>query len=93
MKAIIERLSNKINTLVAQYDELKYKHQKSLSKVDDLSLELDKCSTTIQQLEEKINILKLSTSIKTELGGNKVARKQINELVRKIDKCIALLNK
>ena len=93
MEAIIERLSNKINTLVAQYDDLKCKHQKSLSKVDDLSLELDKSSTTIQQLEEKINILKLSTSIQTELGGNKVARKQINELVREIDKCIALLNK
>ena len=93
MKAIIERLTKKINTLVVQYDALKLKHQESLSTVDALSSELDKSATTIQQLEEKINILKLSTSIQTELGGNKVARKQINELVREIDKCIALLNK
>lgn len=93
MKAIIERLSNKINSLVAQYDDLKTKHLETLSEINDLSTELEHRSKTIKQLEEKIKILKLSTSIQTELGGNKAARKQINELVREIDKCIALLNK
>jgi hypothetical protein len=44
-------------------------------------------------LEEKNKILKLSTSIQSEQGDNKAARKKINELVREIDKCIALLNK
>ena len=54
MKAIIERLTKKINTLVVQYDDLKLKHQESLSTVDALSSELDKSATTIQQLEEKL---------------------------------------
>ena len=60
---------------------------------DVLSKQLDEHNQTIQQLNEKNKVLKLSSSIQGEQGDNKAAKQKINDLLREIDKCIALLNK
>ena len=93
MKATIERLHNKLESLVANYQQLKEELKASNQKVDVLSKQLDEYNQTIQQLNEKNKVLKLSSSIQREQGDNKAAKQKINELVREIDKCIALLNK
>jgi chromosome segregation ATPase len=93
MKATIQRLYSKMESLIAKYEAVNEQHQLSLSKIEELSKEIDLHEQAIKQLEEKNKILKLSTSIQSEQGDNKAARKKINELVREIDKCIALLNK
>ena len=93
MKATIERLHNKLESLVANYQQLKEELKASNQKVDVLSKQLDELNQTIQQLNEKNKVLKLSSSIQGEQGDNKAAKQKINELVREIDKCIALLNK
>jgi hypothetical protein len=61
--------------------------------VDELSKKLEVQNNTIQQLNEKNKVLKLSSSMQGDQGDNKAAKQKINELVREIDKCIALLNK
>ena len=93
MKATIERLHNKLESLVANYQQLNEELKASNQKVDFLSKQLDEHNQTIQQLNEKNKVLKLSSSIQGEQGDNKEAKQKINELVREIDKCIALLNK
>jgi len=93
MKATIERLHNKLESLLANYQQLKEELKASNQKVDVLSKQLDEYNQTIQQLNEKNKVLKLSSSIHREQGDNKAAKQKINELVREIDKCIALLNK
>ena len=95
MKATIERLHNKLESLVANYQQLKEELKASNQKVDVLSKQLDEHNQTIQQLNEKNKVLKLSSSIQGDgdQGDNKAAKQKINELVREIDKCIALLNK
>ena len=93
MKATIERLHNKLELLLANYQQLKEELKTSNQKVDVLSKQLDEHNQTIQQLNEKNKVLKLSSSIQSEQGYNKAAKQKINELVREIDKCIALLNK
>lgn len=93
MKATIERLHNKLESLLANYQQLKEELKTSNQKVDVLSKQLDEHNQTIQQLNEKNKVLKLSSSIQGEQGDNKAAKQKINELVREIDKCIALLNK
>lgn len=93
MKATIERLHNKLESLLANYQQLKEDLKTSNQKVDVLSKQLDEHNQTIQQLNEKNKVLKLSSSIQGEQGDNKAAKQKINELVREIDKCIALLNK
>tara|TARA_B100000886_G_scaffold323968_1_gene268212 strand:+ start:1301 stop:1582 length:282 start_codon:yes stop_codon:yes gene_type:complete len=93
MKATVERLHNKLESLLANYQQLKEELKTSNHKVNVLSKQLEEHNQTIQQLNEKNNVLKLSSSIQVEKGDNKAAKQKINELVREIDKCIALLNK
>ena len=93
MKATIDRLYNKLESLVTNYQQLKEDLKASNQKVDVLSKQLDEHNQTIQQLNEKNKVLKLSSSIQGEEEDNKAAKQKINELVREIDKCIALLNK
>lgn len=82
-----------MESLIAKYEAMNEQHQLSLNRIEELSKELELQEQAIKQLEDKNKILKLSTSIQSEQGDNKAARKKINELVREIDKCIALLNK
>tara|TARA_B100001057_G_scaffold489038_1_gene574536 strand:+ start:262 stop:543 length:282 start_codon:yes stop_codon:yes gene_type:complete len=93
MKATIKRLHSKLESLVVNYQQLKEELNASNKKVDVLSKQLVEHNQTIQQLNEKNKVLKLSSSIQGEQGDNKAAKQKINELVREIDKCIALLNK
>ena len=93
MKATIERLHNKLELLLTNYQQLKEQLKVSNQKVDVLSKQLVDHNQSIQQLNEKNKVLKLSSSIQGEQGDNKAAKQKINDLVREIDKCIALLNK
>ena len=93
MKATIDRLHNKLESLLANYQQIKEDLNASAQKVEVLSNQLEEQNQTIQQLNEKNKVLKLSSSIQDEQGDNKAAKQKINELVREIDKCIALLNK
>ncbi len=82
-----------MESLIAKYEAVNEQYQLSLNQIEELSKQIELHEQAIKQLEEKNKILKLSTSIQSEQGDNKAARKKINELVREIDKCIALLNK
>jgi len=93
MKATIERLHNKLESLLANYQHLKEELNVSSQRVVELSKKLEVQNNTIQQLNEKNKVLKLSSSMQGDQGDNKAAKQKINELVREIDKCIALLNK
>ena len=67
----------------------------------NLNQEISKCKTeintlksNISQLNEQAKMLKLASQIDgNEVGSTKDVKLMINEMVREIDKCIALLNK
>ena len=67
----------------------------------NLNQEISKCKTeintlksNISQLNEQVKMLKLASQIDgIEVGSTKDVKLMINEMVREIDKCIALLNK
>ena len=67
----------------------------------NLNQEISKCKTeintlksNISQFNEQIKMLKLASQIDgNEVGSTKDVKLMINEMVREIDKCIALLNK
>ena len=50
--------------------------------------------SNISHLNEQVKMLKLANQIDgNEVGSTKDVKLMINEMVREIDKCIALLNK
>ena len=75
--------------------DLKKEENKILNeKIDSLKNEKDDLQALINQLKEQIKMLKLAKQIDgDEVKENKDVKLMINEMVREIDKCIALLNK
>tara|TARA_B110000467_G_scaffold142232_1_gene143528 strand:- start:23 stop:304 length:282 start_codon:yes stop_codon:yes gene_type:complete len=93
MKATIDRLQHKLEKLVAKHEDVKGANVRLTDQMTQLRQQLDTQQESVQELEDKNKILKLSASLHGEEQDTQAARKKINELVREIDKCIALLNK
>lgn len=93
MKVTIDRLQFKVEKLVSDYQSVKTDKKLFSEKIEVLNKTLEDQRIFIESLEEKNKILKLSSSINNETESDKSSKKKINDLVREIDKCIALLNK
>lgn len=93
MKAAIDRLQNKLERLVAKHQDVKLANLQLKEKLLSLQQQLENEQQNVSELNDKNKILKLSASLHGEEQDTQAARKRINELVREIDKCIALLNK
>ena len=90
---IISNLKSNILRLRSLYE--KEKEANALLKNDksDLSVKLNKKEEENLSLETKLNVLKLAKSISGENNDFQDAKVKVNNLVREIDKCIALLNR
>jgi len=63
-------------------------------KVKSLNSEIKEFQSAIDEMNEQIKMLKLAKKIDGEdNSSSKEVKLMINEMVREIDKCIALLNK
>lgn len=63
-------------------------------KVTSLNSEIKEFQSAIDEMKEQIKMLKLAKKIDGEdNSSSKEVKLMINEMVREIDKCIALLNK
>ena len=87
IRSFIEGLKEKLNTKIQENNKL---NEEILSAGE----EIKELKTKISELNENIKMLKLASQIDgKEVGSTKDVKLMINEMVREIDKCIALLNK
>lgn len=87
IRKFIEELKNKLDDKVQENNRL---NQEILNSED----EVKNLKSNILDLNEQVKLLKLASQIEgKEIGSNKDVKLMINEMVREIDKCIALLNK
>ena len=93
MKATIDRLQKKLERLVSKHQEEKSSNLLLKERLLSLQEQLKKEQQSVLDLKDKNKILKLSASLHGEEQDTKAARQRINELLREVDKCIALLNK
>tara|TARA_B110000196_G_C20737594_1_gene471612 strand:+ start:21 stop:287 length:267 start_codon:yes stop_codon:yes gene_type:complete len=82
---IISSIELKIANLLSSYNKLKQENSK-------FSLELEEKRKEIIELNNKIKIMSISKSVDVSTDNIKGTRLKINEYIREIDKCIALLN-
>ena len=90
---IVVELQKKINSLIGRYVGLKQEVFRLNEEKEKLVSELNKSTTNYRELEKKFDNIKLSGNILAEAGEPGEAKKRINQIVREIDKCIALLNR
>ena len=93
MKAIIQNIVDKLEKLVKNYKDLQAENSKLQKDNDALKVRLQEKEDSIVSLQDKVQLMNISKSIDTDKDGIKATRLKINEYVREIDKCIALLNK
>jgi len=94
MKNLVENIEKKVNKLIQLYQSAQKEKEETLTENNQLKSELSDKDKTINSLEEKIKLLRITKSVSTQDDErNKESRQKINEYVREIDKCIALLNK
>jgi len=90
---LIVELKDKINRLVQQYQSIKAEVQLLEEEKVRLTSQLEDANNAYGNLEQRFNNLKLTKEL--VLGGAEASdsKKRINQIVREIDKCIALLNR
>ena len=87
IRNFIKGLKEKLNTKIQEKNKLN-------EDVLSASHEINNLKTKISDLNENVKMLKLASQIDgNEVGSTKDVKLMINEMVREIDKCIALLNK
>ena len=93
MKEIVDSLEVNIKNLLSLYNSAKIENKKILDEREKLKISLVEKKKIICSLEEKIKLIKMSKVVTSLNEDNKKTKQKINDYVREIDKCIALLNK
>ena len=94
MKKIVDNIEEKVNKIIFLYKSASDKNEILLSEKSQMKKLISEKDKEIKKLEEKIKLLRITKSVNSEESENiKESRKKINEYVREIDKCVALLNK
>ncbi len=93
MKTIINNIELKLEKLIIAYK--KVQQEKSDLQIDNnaLAVKLQEKEEQTLALQDKVKLMSISKSVDINKDGVKATRSKINEYVREIDKCIALLNK
>jgi predicted nucleic acid-binding Zn-ribbon protein len=85
LKSRVAELIKGYKTLSDELEALRSEKEALRSEIRAKDLELD-------DLKKEFDRVRLSGAILDDGNGSQVAKKRINELVREIDNCIALLN-
>ena len=86
-------LNNKLDKLFERYDGLRTKNRDLTKENDTLKRYIQERNEKIKELEIKYERIKISGALMGDGEVAIVAKQRINELVREIDRCVALLNR
>jgi predicted nucleic acid-binding Zn-ribbon protein len=86
-------LNRKLDELFARYNNLKSELVNLRNVNEELKVALQDRENRIKELEIKYERIKLSGALLGDGENAQEAKRKINELVREIDRCVALLNR
>ena len=90
----IEEIKQKFNHILKNNNDLAQLNSSLKDELAELKNSLASKESQLIELKEKYKILKMSKKLDGgEIGESKELKHKINEMVKEIDKCIALLNK
>ncbi len=89
----IETLVKKLGKVSQTLGELQEENKKLKSDVKSLERNLYTGKSDLDALQKEYDRLKLAKALVSNTGDKAEMKFRVNELVREIDKCIALLNR
>ena len=87
----IKRINGKLQQLLRQYQLLQKENEQLKGVIQELKISKENELLRISKFEQQVGILK-SAAGKMNETDRKLYEKQINQYIREIDKCIALLS-
>ena len=93
MKTIIESIEIKLEKLIYKYNQTIKKNSDLKVNYENLSKKVNEQKSMILSLQDKIKLINISKSVDKNKEDVKATKSKINEYIRELDKCIALLNK
>lgn len=92
VEELISRIKERTELIIQNHNKLKADNESLQATIQDLKDQIRQRDGEIGGLNEKMQVLKMASSLKGEGDDNREVKLKINELVREIDKCIVLLN-
>ena len=92
MKTIINSIEVKVGKLITKLSQLQLEKSDLQKNNNAFNTKLQEQEKQIVALQDKVKLMNISKSVDTDQEDVKETRLKINEYVREIDKCIALLN-
>lgn len=89
---LIQNINGKINLLIAKYESVVAANAELSEKNSVLEREIKDKNETIKKLQERIDILQLTSAFENSSQDRNQAKRKISGLIREIDNCIELLN-
>ena len=93
MKEIINSIEDKIVKLIDKSNQSQLERLNLQKNNNALTAKLEQKEKEIIVLQDKVKLMSISRSVDVTKEDVKATKLKINEYVREIDKCIALLNK
>ena len=93
MKSIINNIEVKLGKIIQKLGDLQLEKSDLQKNNHTLNERLQVKDKQIASLQDKVKLMNISKSVDSDSEDVKATRLKINEYVREIDKCIALLNK
>lgn len=90
--AVLNELKFKVERLIKLYISSQEKNQRQQDRANELSAQIEDLKSENRVLNEELKTVKVANAISGGNDGSYQAKMRINQLVREIDKCIALLN-
>lgn len=88
----VESLGKKIDSLISAKDVYQQKIESLEIDKQKLQDKLDKLGEDLGRMREENKVLKMASAIKGDEEAVTESKRKISQIVREIDKCIALLN-
>ena len=90
---LVDNLEDKVSRIVDRYKVLRTEVSNLSAENEKLKNELIEAKGRMAELQNDYSTLKVSKVLEFNSGDVNSTKLKINELVREIDKCIALLNR
>jgi len=87
----IKRIQEKLQQLIKQHHELQKENNQLKKELEKSSKQTSQHQQTIELLKQQVEVLKISSGNWDE-NDKKEFEKRINQYIKEIDKCIALLS-
>ena len=91
-EAIVVEIEMKVRKLIGENRRLRVEAEEANERCRQLQEQVDKQNIVINNLKEENNNLKLGNTL-TQKGDSVEIKLKINQLIRSIDKSLALINK